>query len=84
MSRILYITFPNGEMRLNCNNFFPCTIRYIRMLDKVISLNNDPNDVRQWLIHYLEQRVNTEYNDKIKTKLKKNYEFMRVRYAETS
>lgn len=84
MARILYITFPNGEMRINCNKFFPCPIRYIRMLDKVISLNNDPNDVRQWLINYLECRVNTEYQDKVKTKLKKNYEFMRVRHAETS
>lgn len=84
MARNLFITFPNGQMMIKCDNFFPCTIRYIRMLDKVISLNNDPNELRQWLIHYLEQRVNTEYNDKVKTKLKKNYEFMRVRYAETS
>lgn len=84
MARILYITFPNGEMRINCSKFFPCQQQYIRMLDKVISLNNDPNDVRDWVIKHIEERINTEHNDKVKAKLKKNCEFMRSRYAKTS
>jgi len=79
----IFISFPNGKMMIKCDRFFPCTIRYIRMLDKVISLSDDSQELRQWLIRYLEQRVNIESNDKVKTKLKKNYEFMRVRYAET-
>jgi len=84
MSGIFIILFPNGHMQIACDNFFPCQQQYIRMLDKVIALSDNPNELRRWLIHYLENRVNTEANDKDKARLKKNLEFMGARYAKTS
>lgn len=83
MARNLFIAFPNGQMMIKCSNFFPCQQQYIRMLDKVISLNNDPDNVREWLINYLEDRIESEPKDKIKAKLKKNCEFMRARYERS-
>lgn len=84
MNGIFIILFPNGQMMIKCDKFFPCTMRYIKMLDKVISLSDNPQELRQWLTHYLEHRVNTEHVDKDKAKLKKNCEFMRSRYVQTS
>lgn len=84
MKGLFVISFPNGQMMIKCDNFFPCQQQYIRMLDKVISISDDPRELRQWLIHYLEHRVNTEHKDKVKARLKKNLEFMGARYAQTS
>lgn len=81
MKGIFVILFPNGQMQIACDNFFPCQQQYIRMLDKVIALSDNPNELRQWLIHYLVNRVETEANDKVRAKLKKNCEYMRSRYA---
>lgn len=84
MGELFIITFPNGQMMIRCENFFPCQQQYIRILDKVIALSDNSHELRQWLIHYLKYRVNTEHKDKIKARLKKNLEFMGVRYAQTS
>lgn len=84
MSGVLVILFPNGHMQIACDNFFPCQQQYIRMLDKVISLSDDPQELRQWIIHYLRNRINTEPNDKVKSRLIKNINYIGVRYAKTS
>lgn len=84
MNGIFIILFPNGQMQISCDNFFPCQQQYIKMLDKVIALSDDPQELRQWLIHYLRNRINTEPNDKIKAKLTKNINYIGERYAKTS
>ena len=84
MNGILVILFPNGQMQIACDNFFPCQQQYIRMLDKVISLSDEPQNLRLWLTHYLENRVYTESNDKVKARLKKNFDFMCTRYSNSA
>ena len=80
----LFITFPNGHINIECDNFFPCQQQYVKLLDRIIALNDDPQEVRQWLIHYLRNRINTEPNEKIKAKLTKNINYIGERYAKTS
>lgn len=84
MNGILVILFPNGQMQIACDNFFPCQQKYIKMLDKVIALSDDPQELRQWLIHYLRNRINNEYFDGDKAKLTKNINYIGERYAKTS
>lgn len=82
MNVILVILFPNGQMQIACDNFFPCQQQYIKMLDKVIAISDNPMEYRKWLMRYLKYRINTEHKDKDKTKLKKNFDFICTRFEK--
>ena len=84
MNGVLVILFPNGQMMINSDNFFPCQQQYMRMLDKVIALSDYPQEHRLWLVRYLRNRISTESNDKVKAKLTKNINYIGERYAKTS